>query len=124
MEAEELVRAIESGRLRPCSVLVGPDRYRADRAGRAIRGAARAEATAGRTLGLFSRRAPRAGAILAAARPPPRMGRARMVLLRDADELAAEELAALAPYLDDPNPTSVLVVLAERIDARRKLAVA
>jgi DNA polymerase-3 subunit delta len=61
-----------------------------------------------------------AARVLAAAQTMPMMARRRMVLLREAPAMAAAELALLAPYLDSPNPTTVLVVTATKIDRRIK----
>lgn len=124
MEVEEVLQELATGRTRPVYVLVGPERWRTDRALAAIRKAALDEATSAWNLELFGGKEAKAMRVLAAAKTPPMMGRGRLVLVRDADAMDPAELDALAPYLDDPNPTTTLVVLADKIDGRRKLAVA
>jgi DNA polymerase-3 subunit delta len=122
MEVDDLREELAKGKLRPVYVLVGPERWRIDRAVAAIRKVALDDATAAWNLELFAGKDGKAVKILAAARTPPMMGRGRFVLVRDADALEATELDALAPYLEDPSPTTTMVLLAERIDGRRKLA--
>jgi DNA polymerase-3 subunit delta len=48
------------------------------------------------------------------------MAKARFVLVRDADGLAPSELDAIAGYLDDPSPSTCLVLLAEKLDKRTR----
>ena len=124
MEVEEVLQELEAGRTRPVYVLVGPERWRTDRAVAAIRKVALDEASAAWNLELFAGKDGKAMKILAAAKTPPMMGRGRLVLVRDADALDPAEQDALAPYLEDPNPTTTLVLLADKLDGRRKLAAA
>jgi len=61
-----------------------------------------------------------AAAILAAARTVPMLGRSRLVQVRDAHQLSAEELNRLLPYVEDPAPFSCVVLLADKADLRLK----
>lgn len=124
VEVDEVLGELDAGRTRPVYVLVGPERWRIDRVVAAIRKAALDEASAAWNLEIFAGKEGKAVRILAAARTPPMMGRGRLVLVRDADALEPAEQDALAPYLEDPNPTTTLVLVAEKIDGRRKVAVA
>lgn len=58
--------------------------------------------------------------ILAAVRTVPMLGGQRLVQVRDADALTAEELAQLIPYLENPSPFAVLLLLADKADLRAK----
>ncbi|HET6611149.1 MAG TPA: DNA polymerase III subunit delta [Kofleriaceae bacterium] len=62
-----------------------------------------------------------AQAILGAAQTLPMMAARRMVIVRDVHQMVAAELAALVPYLKDPNPSTTLVMTAPKIDGRIKL---
>jgi DNA polymerase-3 subunit delta len=124
MDVDEVLQELAGGRTRPVYVLVGPERWRIDRAVQAIRKATLDEATAAWNLELFGGKDGKAVKILGAARTPPMMGRGRLVLVRDADALDPAEQDAFGPYLEDPNPTTTLVLLAAKLDGRRKLAVA
>lgn len=61
--------------------------------------------------------------ILAAARTVPMLGGQRLVVVRSAHELPAEQLGRLVPYLDDPSPYAVVVMLADKADLRSKFFV-
>lgn len=60
------------------------------------------------------------GGILAAARTMPMLGRRRLVQVSDAHELNAEQLAGLLPYVENPSPSSVLLLVGESADLRMK----
>ncbi len=64
-------------------------------------------------------RAAGAIAIANAARTLPMMGKQRAVVVRDADQLGAG-LAELVPYLENPSPETVLILLVGKIDGRIK----
>jgi DNA polymerase-3 subunit delta len=59
-------------------------------------------------------------AIAAAARTLPMLGGSRLVMVRDAHELKADQLERLLPYVKDPSPHAVLVLVAEKVDLRLK----
>ena len=61
-----------------------------------------------------------AARVLSAAQTLPMMASRRMVLVRDAAAMPAGELAQLVPYLESPNPSTVLVVTAGKPDRRIK----
>src|SRR5688500_2061988 len=115
MEVDEVLQELAAGKARPVYVLVGPERWRADRALAAIRKATFDEATSAWNLELFAGKDGKAVKILAAAKTPPMMGRGRLVLVREADQLDPAEQDALAPYVEDPNPTTTLVLLADKL---------
>ena len=124
MDVEEVLREVSAGRLRPVYVLVGPERFRTDRALQAIRDAVLDPATSGWNFEPFGGKDAKAVKILAAAQTPPMMGRGRLVLVRNVEALDAAEQDALAPYVEDPSPTTTMVLLADKLDGRRKLAAA
>jgi len=57
--------------------------------------------------------------VLGAARTLPVMAERRLVVVRGVDRLATEKLEALSAYLDDPSPTTCLVLEAAKVDMRR-----
>lgn len=65
---------------------------------------------------------PEAGAaqITGAARTVPMMGGQRLILVRDAHLLKGPELAGLLAYAEDPNPTTCLVLVGDKVDGRLK----
>lgn len=53
--------------------------------------------------------------IIAAANTMPFMSDKRLVIVRRADKMAASDLGVLADYAGDPNPTTALVLVAEKM---------
>lgn len=122
MDIDDVATEIAAGKLRLAYVLVGAERYRIDRALAAIKAEAVDPATAAWSTDVFFGKESTGPRIAAAARTGPMMGRRRLVLVRDADELDAEEQDAIASLVLDPCPTTTLVILACKLDGRRKLA--
>lgn len=122
MEIEEVIREARAGKFRPVHVLVGTERFLIDRAAKLLKAASLGDGPAGFNDDVFHGKGCEARRILSAAKTVPMMARARFVLVRDADELATTELDLVAGYLDDPSPTTCLVLLAEKLDGRTRLA--
>ena len=61
-----------------------------------------------------------ASRIMATAQTLPMMAQRRMVLVRDIGSMQAAELNKLVEYLDSPNPSTVLVAVAGKVDKRVK----
>lgn len=64
-----------------------------------------------------------ANTILSASRTIPMLGGMRMVLVREMHRMKAPELTKLLPYIKDPSPSTCLVMLADKVDARLKFFV-
>ena len=64
---------------------------------------------------------PKASQIVALAQTLPMMAAARMVFVRDLSLLPADEGETLLDYLAKPNPSTVIVALASKLDKRLKL---
>jgi len=60
-----------------------------------------------------------ASAVVGAARTLPVMAERRLVVVRGADRLAADKLELLTDYLNDPSPTTTLVLEAAKVDLRK-----
>jgi DNA polymerase III subunit delta len=60
-------------------------------------------------------------AIFDAARTLPMLAEQQLIIVRQADALTADDQAALLRYLEDPTPTTCLVLIASKIDKRLKL---
>ncbi|MBW2732823.1 MAG: DNA polymerase III subunit delta [Deltaproteobacteria bacterium] len=61
-----------------------------------------------------------AAQILAAVRTMPMLGGQRLVQVRDAHEIKADELNKLLPAIEDPSPYAVLLMVGESADLRLK----
>lgn len=64
------------------------------------------------------------GSILGSARTLPFLASRRVVLVRGVEELSREQQEELLAYLNEPCPTSCLVLTARRLDLRTRLAAA
>jgi DNA polymerase-3 subunit delta len=116
---DELISEIQTGRIAPVYYLCG-EQFPVERVAEVLKRAV----LGGKEASAFNFDAvdPSTGAagILAAARTVPMLGRSRLVQMRDAHQLGAEELNKLLPYVEDPAPFSCVLLLAEKADLRLK----
>ncbi len=117
-----LLADARAGRWQPVVVLVGPERFLADRASKLLKKATVGDGPRGFNDDVFHGASVVASRVIAAARTLPMMAGARYVLVRDGDAVPPAELEALAPYVAAPSPSTCLVVLAEKLDGRSKFA--
>ena len=118
----DVVAEVRAGRLEPVYYLYGKEQFLVKRALAAIRAAVLDPRTQAFNLDSVDCREGKGHGerILAAARTVPMMAARRLVLVRDADELAPDDLDALLPYLGDPLETTCLVFVAQGADLRRR----
>jgi DNA polymerase-3 subunit delta len=116
----DLFEEAAAGDLAPVYVVASEHPLLLSRAVAALRDAAVPEASRGFNYDVFEGRSASVGRILAAAQTLPMMAARRLVLVRDISAVAAAELAQLLPYLEEPNPTTVLVAVAAKVDKRLK----
>jgi DNA polymerase-3 subunit delta len=127
---DEALREAREGALRPVYLVLGEERYLASEVTKALRDAA---VGAG---GGFNDEQMVAGevtvdAVLSAARTLPMFAKRRFVILRSIDRWEAkdgeskkgnpEAMDRLAAYAEDPSPTTTLVLVAPKLDKRRRL---
>jgi DNA polymerase-3 subunit delta len=132
MRPQEVVARARRGELAPVWLLVGEERFLRDRAVAALR-----EASLGGGLAEFNEDKFTAGEadverVLSAARTVPMMAPRRFVLVRsverwdrgdeDADVRAETPLDVLADYAKKPIDSTCLVLVADKLDKRRRLA--
>ncbi len=111
---------LERGKLAPVYVLCSDQPLLIDRAVAGLRDAAVSPDMRGFNYEVIEGRGATSGAILGAVRTLPMMSDRRFVLVRDVAAMTAAELAGMIPYLDDPNPTTVMVMTAAKVDKRLK----
>lgn len=104
--------------------LYGEDEYRREQALNQLLDALLTESE--RDLNLDQIRPGEAGtqSILGSARTLPFLGPRRVVLVRGVDELSKAQQEELLAYLNDPSPTSCLVLAGRSLDLRTRLAAA
>ena len=100
---------LREGEPGPLYFLYGKERYLVDRAVDLLRARVLDPRTRDFNYELFYGKEAGAARIVQAARTLPMMAKRRLILVRDADEMKADELAALIPYVNDPAPESCLV---------------
>jgi DNA polymerase III subunit delta len=71
-------------------------------------------------LDVFTGKDTTATKVADAARMLPAFAPRRMVIVKDADKLKLDTLTDLQTYLDDPSPSTVLVFIGQKFDARTK----
>ncbi len=122
MEIAELIAMGRRGEHGPVHVLVGTETFLVERAVRLLREASIGDGPAGFNDDVFHGRGLAASTISSAARTLPMMAQARFVLVRDAEAIAAAELEGLVAYLEDPSPSTCLILVADKLDGRTRFA--
>jgi DNA polymerase-3 subunit delta len=118
--ASELAAQIKRDRLRPIYLLLGDElilrREALEAIETAVLGSDPSTATFGRQF--FAGAESRASDILAAAHGLPMFGERRLVLVDGVDRLRKADRESLLPGLDDLPETTVLVLIADKLDGR------
>jgi DNA polymerase-3 subunit delta len=117
-----LLGEARAGRWVPVVVLVGSERFLADRAAKLLKKAVVGDGPSGFNDDVFQGAQVSAQRVIGAARTLPMMAQARYVLIRDAEAIPAAELEKLGAYVAEPSPSTCLVMVAEKLDGRSKLA--
>ncbi len=119
----DLFGAIAAGQIDPIYCLYGAERYLIDRCLAAIRQAVLGSAGGGASFNhdVFELKEAPMGRVVATARTMPMMARRRLVIGKGIDEVKAPDLEPLLSYVADPNPTTCLVLIGEKIDTRFKV---
>jgi DNA polymerase-3 subunit delta len=119
---EQLIARAQAGNPPPVCVLMGSERLLIERATVALKQAALGDGPSGFNDDLFQGQGLLAQRVISAARTMPMMATRRFVLVRNLDAAATPEQEALADYLGAPSPDACLVLVAEKLDGRSKLA--
>lgn len=114
------LRELSQGTLGSLYFIYGKERFLVDRAVDVLRQRVLTPATRDFNYELFQGKEASAARIVQAARTLPMMAPRRLVLVRDADEIKADELTAIIPYLAQPCQESCVVFVAEKVDQRLK----
>jgi DNA polymerase-3 subunit delta len=111
---------LREGEPGPLYFLHGKERFLVDRAVDLLRERVLDPRTRDFNYDLIQGKEAQAQRIIAAARTLPMMARRRLILVRDADEMKADELAGLIPYVEKPCPETCLCFVGEKADQRLK----
>jgi DNA polymerase-3 subunit delta len=115
----DILAAVARGEIDPIYCLSG-ERYLVDEALAAIRAAVRTLAgpAAAFNEDVFDLKDKGVAVAIATARTLPMMARRRLVVGKAIDEVKAADLEPLAAYAEDANPSTCLVLLADKVDVR------
>ncbi|NCQ59700.1 MAG: DNA polymerase III subunit delta [Myxococcales bacterium] len=122
MEIDALLEGARAGTFPPCVVLVGDESFLASRAVDALRKAVVGDGPRGFNEDLFEGRGAKAATVVSAAQTLPMMASARLVLLRRVDQMSPTDQASMGEYLASPSESTCLLMTAEKLDGRGKLA--
>lgn len=118
MKPPEFQRAVETGRIPPLLFLYGEESYLLERAYHQVLDKVVDEASRDFNLQIFTGRETSPEVILDSCRTLPLFAACRLVVVKDADLLKADDLARFLPYLKDPVPETVLLFVGRAIDGR------
>jgi len=130
MTPEQAIREAQERALRPVYLVAGEELYLQSAVVKALREATLAGGTPGLNEDQLIAGEATVDSVLSAARTLPMMAQRRWVLLRSVERWetkkesgrqANDPLARIAQYASDPVPSTVLVLLAAKLDRRRKL---
>ena len=117
---DELLAEIQAGRLDPMYVLHSEHPILIDRVVTALREAVVPPAARGFNYDIVEGK-PTGARIVALAQTLPMMAQRRLIYVRDLSAMPADEAEPLLGYLARPNPSTVIVAVAAKIDKRIKL---
>ncbi len=101
--------------LKPVYLIYGPEELLLEQALKRLRKSLAEVADLDFNMDTFDGENATASEVLAAANTLPFMSERRLVVVKDAHKMSSEDLGALAEYASDPNPETVLVLVAEKM---------
>ncbi len=120
LDITSLEKEIRGGKIRPAYVVVGEESYLARAAQRIIRDKVCGEKSDDLSYRILSAKETKLDQITDALRTVPFLSPKILVVIRDAEKLKKGVQETLVDYLESPVDTSVLVVIASKLDGRTK----
>ncbi|HBG05089.1 MAG: DNA polymerase III subunit delta [Geobacteraceae bacterium GWC2_58_44] len=120
MKPEEFNRAVEKGELAPLYLLYGDEPYLVERGVKKLLDRAVDPGFRDFNLNVFYGNECKGEEVFGAAQTLPMFAERRVVLVKKGGELSAGAMEILLSYLQDPSPSTCLVLQAEKIDGRKK----
>jgi DNA polymerase-3 subunit delta len=118
-KAPDLLTSITQGDLRPIYCLYGPERFLLDRCLDALREAVLGPGGDGAFQSdVFELGQTGIAPVLNAAQTLPMFAKRRLVIGHGLDQLKSEQLEPLSAYVRDPNPSTCLVLVGQKLDTR------
>jgi len=120
MKPEDLQRSVNKGEIAPLYFIYGEEEFLADRAVACLLEKLVEPAFKDFNFTVFYGKECKAEQILDTAMTLPMFAARRVILVKRAEELQAEQLEQLIPYIKAPSPDACLIFHASKIDQRRK----
>jgi DNA polymerase-3 subunit delta len=120
MSLQDIKKLIQAGQPSGLILLYGQETYFLDEGVRLLQDAVVPPDSRDFNLSIFQGRDFKPSEVIEQARTFPVFADRRLVLIKNIHEAKADQLEGLLPYVDEPVSESVLLVTAEKIDARRK----
>lgn len=122
MDIQHLLRESKAGKYGLVHLLVGSERFFVDRSISALRRAVFGEKRDRLNEESFFGKSTTARRIVEAAKTLPMIAKMRFILVHGVENLPEEQFDTLATYFENPSPTTCLVLTAEKLDGRIRLA--
>lgn len=120
MSLQELQNIMRAGALPGLILLYGQESYFVEKGLQTIRDAAVSPQDRDFNLTHFYGRDFKVSDVIEQARTFPMFSERRLVIIKNIHESSVDQLDGLLSYLEDPVPETILLLTAEKIDARRK----
>ncbi|RYZ90622.1 MAG: DNA polymerase III subunit delta [Proteobacteria bacterium] len=120
IDAQKFYRDLEKGNLAPLYFLFGEEPYLLNQCVERFKYAVLTEGAIDFNYSLFYASDAEASSVRDAVETLPMMAARRLVILKEAQELTDKEWAELDPLISNPVESSVFVLLASRVDKRKK----
>lgn len=120
LKQQELIAELDKGKLAPVYLLYGEETFLIEEALQRIETLAVDPASRDFNLCRFDGKETSAPALLDTLQSYPFLGDRKLVVVKDFDTVPAAVLEQLEPYVADPLPCTVLVLVAGKIDRRRR----
>lgn len=119
MTQAELLKNLEKGNVLPIYLFCGTEKYLMEEALKKVEGMVVEPATKCFNFSLFQGSETSAEVIIDAAQSVPMMAKKRLIVVKDADKLSSAETERLGRYLNDPSPSTCLILTVEKVDMRK-----
>jgi len=120
MKPEDFNRSVEKGELGPLYLLYGDEPYLVERGVKKLLDRAVDPGFRDFNLNVFYGNECKGDEVFGAAQTLPMFAALRVVLVKKGGELSAGAMELLLSYLQDPSPSTCLILQAEKIDGRKK----
>lgn len=115
----DILKDLEKGKVLPVYLFCGSEKYLMEEALRKVESLVVEPATRCFNYNVFQGSEATAEAIIDVAQTIPMMARRRLVVVKDIDKLKSSEMERLAKYVNDPSPSTCLILMAEKVDMRK-----